>query len=209
MKKLLLFGLTPVICCLFLINQHQLTSVSAQKTVDEKSGKFNGTTARKGDKELAESIKKLTNRSAEGLKIETNGDGFTVDLEGRFQNVMLSKIDFDGEPAAACVTSLDEANSFFERNLETGEYVPSYQYQKDYASNPAARHGMSDREFEFYKKLIEDAARRKTGPYAGQVVEAACEQPRAGQQRQGQGHLRHHERRAHVVGASRFARAVP
>ena len=158
MKKLLLFGLTSVVCCLLLINQ-QLTSVSAQNTGDRKSGKFSA--ARNSDKELAESIKKLTDRSSEGLKVETTHNGITVDLQGRFQNVMLSKIDFDGEPVAACVTSLDEANSFFERNLQTGDYVPSYQYRKDYAFSPAARHGMSDDEFEFYKSLIETAAKRK------------------------------------------------
>lgn len=160
MKKLLLFGLASLVCCLLLINQYQSTSVSAQITEDGKPGKFNDVTARNGDKdkELAESIKKLTDRSILGLREETTDDGITVDLKGRFQNVMLSKIDTDGEPVAACVTGLDEANHFFGRNLETGETVASYQYQKDYTENQAARHGMSEREFEFYKKLIDDAA---------------------------------------------------
>lgn len=161
MKKLLLFGFWLLICCLLLVNQRQLTSVSAQNASGDKSGKSNGAAARSLDKELAESIKKLTNRSAEGLKVETTEDGMMVDLQGRFQNVMLSKIDTDGEPAAACVTDLNEANSFFGRNLETGEFVPSYQYQKDYTLSPASRHGMSEREFEFYKRLIETAAERK------------------------------------------------
>src|SRR5688572_19661526 len=101
MKKLLLFGSALLICCLLIINQHQLTSVSAQNIVDDKSGKFNGVTALKGDKELAESIKKLTSRSSEGLKVETTDDGIMIDLQGRFQNVMLSKVDTDGEPVAA------------------------------------------------------------------------------------------------------------
>lgn len=173
MKKLLLFGLASFICCLFLINQYQLTSASAQVTQDDKSGRFNDSIARNGDKdkELAESIRKFADRSTEGLKVEMTGDGITVDLKGRFQNVMLSKIDTDGEPVAACVTSLDEANHFFGRNLETGETVASYQYQKDYTENQAARHGMSEREFEFYKKLIDDAARaRESNPNAATIA---------------------------------------
>jgi hypothetical protein len=161
MKKLFFFASGLLICCVLLICQQKLFSVSAQNKTDEKSGNTSFSAFRNGDKELAESIKKMTRRSSEELKTKNTGSGVTVDLEGRFQNVMLSKIETDGEPAAACVASLEEANSFLERNLETGEYVPSFQFQKDYAPDFAARHGMSEGEFEFFRKMIDDAVKRK------------------------------------------------
>lgn len=161
MKKLPLFRMIALVCCLLLINQHQLTSAFAQNIGDDKSNKSIDAVIRESDRELAESIKKLTNRSTEGLKKQTTRNGIKVQLKGRFQNVMLSKIDFDGEPVAACVTSVSEANSFFGKNLETGEYVPTYQYEKDLTPNPAIQHGMSEMEFEFYKRLIDAAAKSK------------------------------------------------
>jgi hypothetical protein len=59
------------------------------------------------------------------------------------------------------VTSVEEANEFFGRNLETGEILLSNMFRKTDTETIAARHGMSGREFEFYKKLIEDAAIRR------------------------------------------------
>jgi Carboxypeptidase regulatory-like domain len=125
----------------------------------------------KNDLKLAIKIKSLTDRSAEGLvqKVAKDG-GVSVDLQGRFQNVMLSKIGVDGEPDVACVTSLDEANSFFERNLETGQPIYSTIFKNDAIKILAARHGMSAEEFTFYTKLIEDAAvQRALSPNAATI----------------------------------------
>ncbi len=110
------------------------------------------------DLELSKKIKELTNRSSDGLvqKKMKNG-GVSIDLQGRFQNVMLARIGITGEPEAACVTSLDEANSFFERNLETGQPIYSGIYKNEAVDILAARHGMSADEFLFYTKLIEDS----------------------------------------------------
>lgn len=47
----------------------------------------------------------LTNRSTEGLTFEYRSDGTVgLDLQGRFQNVMLATIGPDGRVEAACVT---------------------------------------------------------------------------------------------------------
>jgi hypothetical protein len=107
------------------------------------------------DRKLASKIRTLTDRSAEGLKVRKTANGEEIDLGGRFQNVMLAQIT-DGEPAAACITSLGEANAFFGKNLETGEVLPeSLRMER---KKTAAAHGMSVEEYSFYSKLIENAA---------------------------------------------------
>jgi hypothetical protein len=114
------------------------------------------------DLQLAIRIKSLTNRSAEGLVQKTSKDGgVSIDLQGRFQNVMLSRIGIDSEPESACVTSLDEANSFFERNLETGKPIYSTVFKNEATEILATRHGMSEEELLFYRNLIEDAANQR------------------------------------------------
>lgn len=128
--------------------------VSAQDKETSGEGK-SITSERQKDIELADLIKRLSNRSSEGL-VETrlpNG-GTSVDLQGRFQNVMLSKFDEYGEQASACVTSLGEANMFFGRDLETGEPLANYYYRKDPLAAIAAGHGMSVKEFKFYSDMI-------------------------------------------------------
>jgi Carboxypeptidase regulatory-like domain len=114
------------------------------------------------DRELAKRISDLTNKSSDGLVQETSKNGaVSIDLQGRYQNVMLSKIGIDGEPQSACVTSLDEANSFLERNLETGKPIYSTVFKNEATEVLAARHGMSADEFLYYTNLIEEAARQR------------------------------------------------
>ncbi|HEY0427644.1 MAG TPA: FG-GAP-like repeat-containing protein [Pyrinomonadaceae bacterium] len=159
MKKFLLFAFIVAAGFLFIDSKYELTSVSAQSDVENSASRMSVA----NDRQLADTIKRITNRSTEGLvqKKGTSGKGYSVDLEDRFQNLMLAKIDTDGEPLAACVTSLDEANAFFGKNLETGETITSNAFQKDDTASVAARHGMSVDEFEFYSKLIEDAAQQR------------------------------------------------
>src|SRR5262249_50885198 len=68
------------------------------------------------DLALAATIRRLANRSAEGLVSEKLADGsLRLDLKGRFQNVPLVKLDAAGEPVVGCVDSLAGANAFFGR----------------------------------------------------------------------------------------------
>ena len=54
------------------------------------------------------------NDSTEGLTAKRVGNGSLVmDLEGRFENVMLVKINPDGSFSKACVTSPKQAEDFF------------------------------------------------------------------------------------------------
>ena len=174
MKKIAFFAIVLFAGYLLLDNQFKFASVYAQS--EKKSEKFGNARIAQDpdakDKQLARIIRELTDRSDAGLLQESSpGGGITVDLEDRFQNVMLARIDTDGEPAAACVTSVDEANAFFGKNLETGAPVPSMNFQKDDTAAVASRHGMSEQEFVFYKNLIEEAEQsRAMSPNAATIT---------------------------------------
>jgi len=169
MKKLFVFVLVFALLAGFLLlgNQNFLTSSSAQEINQPAAPRG----ANEKDVALAKIIQELTDRSTEGLtQRKTSDGGFMLDLEGGFQNVMLSKLDIDGEPVAACVTSVGEANEFFNRNLETGEFVYSDAFKKTDDASLAARHGMSKQEFDFYVNLIEEAtAQRGAYPDAATI----------------------------------------
>lgn len=64
---------------------------------------------------LAEGIKALINQSTDGLVQIRHADGaVSMDLQGRFQNVMLARKEDDGSITQACVDNLDAAAAFFE-----------------------------------------------------------------------------------------------
>ncbi len=158
MKKISFLVFFFLVCLFFTGSRSHLTAVSAQAEV------FDGVSAAKADYDLAATVKRLTNRSTDGLvRRNIRGGEFMVDLQNRFQNVMLAQIGAKGDATAACVTSLDEANAFFGRNLETGADLSFYQnqYRKDDAATLAALHGMSEQEYKFYTNLIDRANRQK------------------------------------------------
>ncbi len=69
---------------------------------------------------LAEGLKPLINDSAEGLTQVQRPDGsVSMDLEGRFQNVTVAKIEADGSVSQSCVNSLDAAADFFGIDRQT------------------------------------------------------------------------------------------
>jgi hypothetical protein len=62
------------------------------------------------------------NKSTEGLVQVQHEDGsVSMDLEGRFQNVMLAKKNDDGSVSAACVDTPEAAKEF----LQTNEVTPA------------------------------------------------------------------------------------
>lgn len=161
MKKNLLFACLLFVCCLLLDSQRVFTSILAQNetSVGGDAIPVSAAQSRAADRALAQTIRRLTNRSSEGLvERKIPSGGFSIDLEERFQNVMLARLESDGEPTAACVTSIEEANEFFGKDLETGELIFSNLFRRDDAETVAARHGMSRQEFEFYTNLIENGA---------------------------------------------------
>ena len=175
MKKNLFLSLIILGTVLFLIGQPELTNVSAQSNggkADNLQKNNPNLRPAQRDKQLADLIEQFTKRSDDNLKIERFSDGeVKLDILEGYKNVMLARTGFDGEPLAACVTSLGEANSFFGRNLETGESVPQTLFRNDGAQSQAALHGMSPEEFKFYQNLIEWAqTHRAASPEAATVT---------------------------------------
>ncbi|RMG00249.1 MAG: hypothetical protein D6735_13960, partial [Acidobacteria bacterium] len=117
------------------------------------------------DREMAEFIKRVTNRTSEGLVPVETKNGVILDLNDRFQNVFLTRLDENNELRTVCITDLNEANLFFRRNLETGE--PIYESLKDDEESIyeiSERHKMSPEEFLFYKEMIDKFQKGELGP---------------------------------------------
>lgn len=63
---------------------------------------------------IAEGIRPLVNRSTEGLIQRQHADGsVSMDLEGRFQNVIVAKKEANGKISQSCVEDADSAAAFF------------------------------------------------------------------------------------------------
>jgi len=110
------------------------------------------------DRALAGLISRYADRRSIDLPVASEADGsMSVDLQGRYQHVMLGQLGGSGEVMLGCVASLAEANRFLGRNLETGERYPrSKAGEADAALIEAASlHGMSVAEFRFYSDLID------------------------------------------------------
>ena len=117
------------------------------------------------DREMAEYIKRVTNRTSEGLVPVETRNGVIVDLNDRFQNVFLARLDENDKPRTACITDINEANKFFRRNLETGE--PIYESLKDDEESIyelSERHKMSPEEFLFYREMVDKFQKGELGP---------------------------------------------
>jgi hypothetical protein len=121
---------------------------------------------RASDAALGALIEKLTDRSTGGLVAEAQPDGSeSIDLQGRFQQVVLAQL-IDGDQAiTSCVNSVADADVFFGRNLSTGAPLSSAAIDAHEALiAEARRHGMSTHEYQFYTDLI---ARRSVDLPAG------------------------------------------
>ncbi len=161
MKSILFISVLAAFFFVAVVGTPLLTSVSAQS--DGPAGTVADSVSDKG---LADLIRRLADRSTDQLTEQRSpiNDTVSIDLGEGFQNVMLARSDHNGEAAAACVTSIAEANAFFGRDLETGEAVEQPFIERA-EPDLAAAHGMSRSEFEFYKRLIEEAeAKRLTSP---------------------------------------------
>ena len=109
------------------------------------------------DAALGALIEELTDRHSDDLYSEDLPDGSKViDLKGRFQQVPLAQFIGDGQAMVACVNSVEEANTFFGRDLLSGMPLPSAASDAHAALvAEALRHGMSVAEYQFYGDLIE------------------------------------------------------
>jgi hypothetical protein len=80
--------------------------------VDSQSGAVRMPSAQE-TQELVDRLVSLTNRSTEGLQVTTLPNGTrAVNLENRFQSVMLARPNPDGSSEIRCVTTFAEAADF-------------------------------------------------------------------------------------------------
>ena len=64
--------------------------------------------------QLADGLKGMLNRSTDGLVPVTEADGsVSMDLQGRFQNVTVARINQDGSVSESCVDNPEAAANFF------------------------------------------------------------------------------------------------
>lgn len=97
-------------------SKHYVTTNAAGQTVvlDRQTGETRSLTPQEAAT-LAEGIKQLVNQTTEGLVQVHNVDGsVSMDLQGRFQNVLLAKKEADGTVSQSCVNDLEAAADFFE-----------------------------------------------------------------------------------------------
>jgi len=80
--------------------------------LDKASGKLRKPTAEE-TQVMVDQVSALTNRSSDGLTIDTHPNGMkTVNLEGRFNGVVLGRANADGTTEVRCVFTMEEAAEF-------------------------------------------------------------------------------------------------
>jgi hypothetical protein len=111
------------------------------------------------DAALGQLIERLTDRRSDDLIPEQRPDGSVrVDLKGRFQQAPLARFIDDDLALVQCVSSVEEADVFFGRDLRSGAALtPAQTAQHEALVEAARRHGMSVPEYQFYGDLIEQA----------------------------------------------------
>lgn len=100
--------------------RNYVTSNAAGQTVvlDRQTGQSRPLTAEEAAR-LAEGLKQMLSQSTEGLVVVHHADGsISMDLQGRFQNVLLAKKEDDGTISTACVDNVENAAAFFEIDPE-------------------------------------------------------------------------------------------
>jgi hypothetical protein len=81
--------------------------------VDSQTGQVKPLTPQEAQ-QLAEGLRGMLNKSTEGLVQVRHADGsVSMDLDGRFQNVMVARTNEDGSLSQSCVDNPQAAASFF------------------------------------------------------------------------------------------------
>ena len=116
---LLLFAASPVVAQHAAKGNSQksgdeggATALGQQAAVDPATGKLRQPTAQEM-KELLQGLAPMLNQSVEGLQLIHLPDGTVgVDLQDRFQNATIAKINPDGTASQECVSTVQEAEAF-------------------------------------------------------------------------------------------------
>lgn len=93
--------------------------------VDSQDGQIQELTPAEAEK-LAAGLKPMLNKSSEGLVEVQHPDGsVSMDLEGRFQNVTVARINKDGSVSQSCVDNPRAAGAFFGIDPKQIENAPN------------------------------------------------------------------------------------
>jgi hypothetical protein len=85
----------------------------AQVPLDPQTGQVRPLTQDEAQ-QLAAGIKQLVNQSTDGLQSVRHPDGsVSMDLQGRFQNIAVAKLDEDGKLTQSCIDNPESAAAFF------------------------------------------------------------------------------------------------
>jgi hypothetical protein len=91
----------------------KVTVAGQEVEVDSQTGQVKELTPEEARK-LAAGLKQMVNKSAKDLEEVHHPDGSSsLDLEGRFQNVTVAKVDEDGNLTQSCVDNPKAAGKFF------------------------------------------------------------------------------------------------
>jgi len=81
--------------------------------VDPQTGQMKSLTPEEA-RRLADGMKRMLNKSSDGLVPVQNPDGsVSMDLQGRFQNVTVARVEGDGTLTQSCIDQPQQAASFF------------------------------------------------------------------------------------------------
>jgi hypothetical protein len=93
--------------------------------VDGQTGEIKPLTPQEAEK-LAEGLKPMLNKSSKGLVEIQHSDGsVSMDLQGRFQNVTVARINKDGTTTTSCVDNPRAAGAFFGIDPKQIENAPT------------------------------------------------------------------------------------
>ena len=101
-------------------NRNYVTSNSSGQTVvvDRQTGQWRPLTAEEASV-LAQGIKQLISQSTDGLvQVQHANGSVSMNLQGRFQEVLVAKKEADGSISQSCVNNVDSAAAFFEIDPE-------------------------------------------------------------------------------------------
>jgi hypothetical protein len=109
-----------------------------QVQVDSQTGQIEKLTPEDADK-MAAGLKTLLNKSAEGLDEVHHEDGsVSIDLEDRFKNVTVAKVDENGNLVTSCVDNPRAAGAFFgidPKKIENESETPNRRAPRTPATN--------------------------------------------------------------------------
>ena len=93
--------------------------------VDSQTGQIQELTPEEAQK-LAAGLKPMLNKSSEGLVTVQHPDGsVSMDLQGRFQNVAVARVNKDGTVSQSCVDNPRSAGAFFGIDPKLIENAPN------------------------------------------------------------------------------------